>query len=191
VKRRTAPSGSEFLEFERVTTRGGDRGETSLYDGTRLRKDDLVFETMGDLDELASFLGLLKASLGRSVPNRRRITKDIEAVQRVLLRIGSMIATPPSAELYSTLEPLGTADIDTLEAREHALLEAAEVPEQFILPGENREAALADVARTICRRVERHVVSCIRDRYLGHLSVCQRYLNRLSDYLFILARYLT
>ena len=180
-----------MLEFDMVTTRGGDFGDSSLYDGSRLRKDDLLFTTMGNVDELSSHLGVLKSSLGRKVIHRRRTIKEITAVQTTLIRIGAMIATATTAELYASIDVVTKDDVKHLEEVEHALLKDTEIPDQFVLPGETREGALADVARAVCRRAERAVVACIRDKELAHLIACQHYLNRLSDYLFILGRSLS
>ncbi len=182
---------NEMLDFEKVTTRGGDDGKACLYDGTRLWKDDLLFESLGDLDELNSFLGVFKASLGERVPAEPRVRDEIDSIQSVVIRLCAMIATPVSSAPYKNLDPVRQSDIDRLETLEAALLSRAEVPDTFVRPGANREAALADAARSICRRAERRVVACIRRCGLTHLGACRSYLNRLSDYLFVLARYLT
>ena len=175
-----------MIEFDKVTTRGGDRGETSLYNGKRLRKDDLLIETLGDNDELGSFLGVAKA-----VSRDRKLKKILSDIQEDLVRIGAMIATPPGDPLNETFSPLLPRDTERLEKIEKAYLRRAEIPEAFILPGETPTSAHLDVARSVCRRVERKVVACIRERNLGQLIPCQHYLNRLSDLLFILARYLS
>ena len=173
------------IEFEQVTTRGGDRGESSLYNGERRRKDDPVFEALGDLDELSSFLGAARAA-GEGEPAVLRI----EAVQRVLLRAGAQTATPSDDPLYLTLTPVCGADIDALEAAEKELLGRTRIEPVFVLPGGNAVSAAVDIARSVCRRSERRLVALIRDRGRTELADVQRYLNRLSDYLFILARHL-
>lgn len=182
--------GTRALEFEKVTTRGGDRGETSLYDGSRLRKDDLLFDTMGDVDELNSYIGLLK-SHHDEVNRSRKFVRNIAQIQEDLLRIGAMIATPVKSELYATINPIQQKDVERIEALEHALMAETEIADAFVLPGQTKPAAYTDVARAVCRRVERQLVRCIRDRSLAHLIPCQHYLNRLSDYLFVLARSLS
>ena len=180
-----------MLEFEKVTTRGGDRGDTSLYDGSRHRKDDLLFDTMGDLDELTSFVGLAKSWCRDEANRPRKLVRNFETIQGDLFRIGAMIATPVNSDLYKSINPIEAVDVARIEKLEHTLLDNTEIEEAFVLPGETRSAAYTDVARAICRRVERRVVSCIRDRSLAHLIPCQHYLNRLSDYLFVLARSLS
>ena len=181
------------IEFEQVTTRGGDRGETSLYNGERRRKDDPVFEALGDLDELSSFLGAARAAAGRSGAGSTGINAaaaNLERVQRMLLRAGAQIATPAGDPLYAGLKPVEEADIGDLEIEEKKLLSRTTIEPVFVLPGGNELSASVDVARSVCRRAERRLVSLIRERGRVELAAVQRYLNRLSDYLFILARHL-
>ncbi len=172
-----------MIEFEKVTTRGGDRGETSLYNGERRRKDDLLFETMGDIDELSSFLGVAKATC-----EDKRLSELISSVQRTLLNLGAQIATPKTDPLYAKISPVSKDDVKRLEEVEEGYLGRTEIGAEFILPGENLLSAQLDVARTVCRRAERKVVACIRDREMIQLAAGQNYLNRLSDLLFIVAR---
>jgi len=172
-----------MIEFEKVTTRGGDRGETSLYNGERRRKDDLLFETMGDVDELSSFLGVAKASC-----DDKRIVELISTIQRKLIDLGAQIATPKGDPLNSTITPITEQEVTALEKVEAEYLRKTEIGAQFVPPGENLLSAHFDVARTVCRRAERKIVACIRDRDMIQLASGQHYLNRLSDLLFILAR---
>ena len=174
----------ERLDFDQVTTRGGDDGVTSLYNGERRRKDDLVFEVLGDVDELGSFLGLAKAEALDT-----ELKKLIEDPQRLLFRIGALVATPVQDELFSRLEPVGAKDLHELETKERKLLEDAKIEPAFVLSGATRLSASLDAARTVARRAERHLVALIRDRGSRELADCQRYLNRLSDFLFVLARW--
>ena len=172
-----------FIEFDQVTTRGGDTGESSLYNGERYRKDDLLFETMGDVDELNSHIGALKAAV-ESV----KIARRLESIQQTLIVIGGEAATPVHDELFGKIGHVTEEDVTTLEKWERELLDSVKIEERFILPGGTPTAAVADIARTVCRRAERKVVACIRDRVMPHLIPAQHYLNRLSDYLFIVAR---
>jgi cob(I)alamin adenosyltransferase len=174
------------VEFERVTTRGGDTGESGLFSGERRRKDDLLFETMGDGDELVSSLGVARAQARRDGVDD--IARAVETVQRAIFRVQSMIATGPSSELYATLQRIDDADVEKLEATLATLLDKTTIGEAFVIPGDSLLSSHLDVARTTCRRYERRIVSCIRDRTLVHLIPCQRWVNRLSDYLFVLAR---
>jgi len=172
-----------MIEFEKVTTRGGDRGESSLYNGERRRKDDLLFETMGDIDELSSFLGVAKATC-----EDKKLSELISSVQLTLLNLGAQIATPKSNPLYSKISPVSKDDVKRLEEVEEGYLRRTEIGGEFVLPGENLLSAQLDVARAVCRRAERKVVACIREREMIQLAAGQNYLNRLSDLLFILGR---
>ncbi len=179
-----------MMEFERVTTRGGDRGESSLYNGERRVKDDAVFEALGDIDELSSWIGLVKAEVradkGVSFP---RMEEELSDIQRTLMRLSAEIATPVRDPLYKKLTHLTQDDVENLETMEGLYLSKTEIGSAFIVPGTGLHSARLDIARTICRRAERRLVTCIRSGYLGHLSTGQNYLNRLSDLLFIFARH--
>lgn len=175
-----------MIEFEKVTTRGGDRGETSLFNGERRRKDDLLFDAMGDVDELSSQLGVAKAACAN-----RRLVALLSDVQHKLLAVGAQIATPKNDPLYSKIVPLGETDVGELEEVEASYLERTEIGTKFVLPGDDLLSAHLDVARAVCRRAERRVVACIRDRGMIQLASAQHYLNRLSDLLFVLARHVT
>lgn len=179
------------FEFHQVTTRGGDRGETSLADGERRRKDDLLFNTLGSIDELNSQLGLVRAHL-RLEPEAvqsefSRTGGDLLAIQTNLQVIGGMTAVPRRSKLFDTMQRTGPAEIEELEKQEMALMQHTAIPQRFVQPGETVLSANIHVARTVCRRSERFLVSCIRERGLDHLVSGQQYLNRLADYLFIMA----
>ncbi len=174
-----------MIEFDRVTTRGGDRGESSLIGGERLVKHDLIFEALGDVDELSSFLGLARSRIGTGRPER-----EIRTIQEHLITLGGLIATPSRETARSRLPLISAADVEGLERQEKYYLEHTVIPQRFVLPGESEPAARIDVARSVCRRAERRVVACIRDRGSTHLVTSQNYLNRLSDYLFVLARWI-
>lgn len=173
------------IEFEMVTTRGGDTGETSLYSGERIIKSDIIFETTGDLDELNSKLGECRSVV--------KNVKQIHTIQENILKIGSQVATSPDSELYETFKKVSEKDVVQLENWQNKMMKDAEIPARFILPGEVKfETAVVDSARTIARRAERHLISVIRSEHNPRpdLHECQHYLNRLSDFLFVLARYL-
>ncbi|MCX7788631.1 MAG: cob(I)yrinic acid a,c-diamide adenosyltransferase [Spirochaetes bacterium] len=175
---------SRKIPFDRITTRAGDEGNSTLYNGERRPKDDLVFHVLGDLDELNSFLGWVKAE-SQDLP----YLKDLESLQLNLFRIGAEVATPPSDPRFHSLDLVTDQDITILETMEKKVLESIETPDRFVLPGGCPRSAQLDICRTICRRAERSLVSLIRTRGLQELVPCQRYLNRMSDYLYVLARY--
>lgn len=172
-----------MLEFDKVTTRGGDQGETSLYNGERRRKDDMVFEALGDLDEFVTALGLVRAHAEGAA-----YAKTVEAIQRRLFVLGGMVAMPESAPEYKDIRKITSEDVEALEQDEKRLLDSTAVAEAFVAPGATKASAFIDMARALCRRTERRVISIIRERGTRGLIDAQRYLNRLSDYLFILAR---
>ena len=165
----------------KIYTRTGDSGETGLFDGTRVSKHDLRVEAYGDVDELNAVLGLVRAAgVGPDLDER------LQRLQRDLFALGSRLADPRHriAERV-TKAALVDEDVTRLEA----WIDEAEarIPplRRFILPGGSQAGALLHVARTICRRAERRIVSLGQDAVdPGVLA----YVNRLSDLLFVLAR---
>ena len=162
--------------LSRIYTRTGDDGTTGLADGSRLAKDSLRVASMGDLDELNANLGVV---LANRLPDA--IREALVDVQHALFDIGAELAMPGA----------GIIDDERVEALEAALdaLNADLPPlEEFILPGGGAGAGAAHVARAVCRRAERGIVALGRDEPVNEAS--RRYVNRLSDYLFVAARVL-
>ncbi len=166
----------------KIYTRTGDKGETSLFSGGRVRKDHLRVETYGTVDELNSILGLVRAESLPEIAQQR-----LERVQNELFIIGADLATPMDHS-PAWLKRLEESTIESLEIEIDQM--AAELPplKNFILPGGTRAAATVQVARTVCRRAERLTVSLAADEAIN-LAVIT-YLNRLSDWLFTLARWI-
>ena len=160
--------------LSKITTRTGDRGETGLGDGSRVPKDSARVQALGDLDELNSALGVL---LAEEVPAPMRAA--LAQVQQDLFDLGGEVSIPGHALLKE-------ASVKRLEG----LVEAwnADLPalKEFILPGGSRAAAAAHLARTVCRRAERSLVALGRREPVG--DAARRYLNRLSDALFVAGR---
>ena len=160
----------------KIATRTGDDGTTGLGDGARTRKNSPRITAIGDIDELNSTLGLLAAE---DLP--REVRPVLAAIQHDLFDLGGELSIP---------------GFEKIEARRLALLDAwlvqfnADLPvlAEFILPGGSRPAALAHIARSVCRRAERGIVALAGLEFVRPL--CQQYLNRLSDLLFVLARVL-
>ncbi len=173
-----------MIEFDRITTRGGDSGKTSLADGSRRFKDDIFIETLGEIDELHAALGMLKASQ-ESIRQR----DELDWIERRLINLGGMIAVPLSSSGCKTITDIDETDIDTLERFQLDFMKKVNLPGRFITYGGSEAGARADVARAICRRTERRLVSLIRQQVMKHLFAAQRFINRLSDYLFVLARF--
>ncbi len=174
----------------KIYTGAGDRGTTSLFSGQRTSKADERIEAYGDIDELNSAIGALIAGLGPAYPE---IVAELRIIQSDLFAIGALLATTPDSAAMDTVAAIEQQHVDTLEACIDRM--DAELPplKGFILPGGHPAAAWAHVARTICRRAERRIVAFLDASYekqmpdaYGQLLV---YVNRLSDYLFVLARY--
>lgn len=165
-----------------ITTRVGDRGTTFLFSGEEVPKDSLRTDAYGDLDELVSVLGLAK------VHATRPETPDILiALQRALFVAGTELATS-TAHVHQLSQRIDAAALERFESQRDALEEQIEMPKGFILPGGTPGGAFLDHARTIARRLERKVVTLHRDGAVSneHLLV---WLNRLSDFLWLLARF--
>ena len=159
-----------------IATRTGDDGSTGLGDGSRTRKDALRVQAMGDVDELNSSLGVL---LAEPLPDDVRAL--LVTIQHELFNLGGELSIPG----YELLKAAAVLRLD--EALEHYNAQLPRLKE-FILPAGTRSAALAHVARTIARRAERAVVALGRAEQLRPAP--RKYLNRLSDLLFVLARVL-
>lgn len=168
-----------MVRVDRVVTRGGDGGETSLGDGTRLRKDATRIAAIGAVDEVNAAIGLLRAELGEAAWADAMLAR----VQNDLFDLGADICVPGDAGAR-----LRVADAQCLRLEaEIAEMNARLAPlTSFVLPGGTRAAAQAHVARTVARRAERDVVALAAAETVNPAVI--RYLNRLSDHLFVLAR---
>jgi cob(I)alamin adenosyltransferase len=168
----------------RIYTKTGDDGTTGLLYGGRVRKDDLVTEAYGTTDEAVAALGLARALTGDDA-----IGADLLALQRELFVVGADLATNPveRAKLEPGVSLVTQAMIERLEGRIDDLVAERPLPQVFIVPGANGASAAIDVARTIVRRAERDVVA-LEDAGRTVNPEVRRYLNRLSDLLFVLAR---
>lgn len=162
----------------KIYTRTGDLGETSLFGGARVAKNDARIEAYGTVDELSSFLGVARAA---TLPDA--IERAIEQVQRDLFDVGAHLASPGTSR-FAGVDPQRIAELEqAIDAMERELAPL----KNFILPGGSMRAAHLHVARTVCRRAERCVVA-LHDQSEATRSTIA-YLNRLSDYLFVAARY--
>lgn len=168
----------------KVYTKRGDDGTTGLLYGGRVDKDDLRTSAYGTVDETVSALGLGRASLASGEWHDAVLT-----IQRELFVVGAQLAThvdhwPKLTEGVSLTTPSMVA---ALESRIDGLTDRYPLPQEFVVPGGSPAGAAIDLARTVCRRAERYVVAMQRAELLPEDSPL-RYLNRLSDYLFVLAR---
>ena len=170
----------------KIYTRTGDSGDTGLFDGTRVPKNDLRVATYGDVDELNAWLGLVRAAVGDA-----EIRQMLERIQRDLFAIGARLADPAHriADRVAKAAAVGDDDISRLEQWIDALEVGLPPLRRFILAGGSSAGAALHVARTVCRRAERAMVTLERehgrDAFEPPLLV---YVNRLSDLLFTMAR---
>ncbi len=167
----------------KIYTRGGDGGETGLFGGKRVPKDHVRVEAYGAVDELNAFLGLAVRALVDEP-----IVGKLSAIQQDLFSLGASLATPGAEEgdAPPAIPPVPEARVQEMEEWIDAATEEVPPLRSFIVPGGSSGAATLHVARTVCRRAERAVV---RLREIeGADPVVLRYLNRLSDLLFCLAR---
>jgi len=160
--------------LSKITTRTGDAGETGLGDGARVAKDSARVAALGDIDELNSAIGVV---LAEEVPADVRAL--LEQVQHDLFDLGGEVSIPG----HILLTEKQVKDLETALERWNADLPPLK---EFILPGGSRAAAAAHLARTVCRRAERTLVALGRREPVGDLA--RRYLNRLSDLLFVAGR---
>jgi cob(I)alamin adenosyltransferase len=166
----------------KIYTKTGDSGETGLFAGARVRKDDVRIEAYGTVDELNAVIGL-----ARSEALPLEIEQTLERVQSELFSVGAELATPEPEKHGTAL--IGDPQITLLE-RAIDNLEAGLPPlRQFILPAGSKAAATLHVARGVCRRAERRVVTLANSPGVEIATRIVRYLNRLGDYLFVAARY--
>jgi cob(I)alamin adenosyltransferase len=167
----------------KLYTKTGDAGSTGLFGGGRVSKDDIRVEAYGDVDELNAVIGL-----ARCIEMMPRIDEVLVPIQRDLFAIGALLATPDRDKMAQHLEKarIDGARIAELERAIDDSESELEPLRAFILPGGTPKASALHVARTVCRRAERHVVRLQREVEMPALAVI--YLNRLSDLLFTLAR---
>ena len=165
----------------KIYTKTGDSGTTSLFGGKRVFKDDIRIEAYGTVDELDSFIGLLNTSFHEATQNY-----FLTEVQKRLFTIGSNLASDPEKRMITP--DVTDEDIHTLENAMDTMDQLLEPLKNFILPGGDTAVAYAHVCRTVCRRAERKVITLHHGSPVDPKIIV--YLNRLSDYFFVLSRYI-
>lgn len=169
------------MKINKVYTRTGDDGTTSLIGGVRVRKTNARIEAYGTVDELSAQLGLL-ASFMKDGADKELVI----SIQRNLFTVCSYLATDKSQTPLAPSYTLNPGEVRVLEEEIKAINMSVPQQKSFILPGGSHEAAIAHVCRTVCRRAERRIF------FLGETTkldpAVTQYMNRLSDYLFVLAR---
>ena len=173
-----------MVRLNKIYTRTGDGGETGLADGSRIRKDDPLSQAIGDVDEANSAIGVALIHIGDA-----QVSAMLGRIQNELFDLGADLATPgedfaPSEMTLRVIQP----QIDRLEREIDRMNQALEPLRSFILPGGGGGSAYLHLARAIARRAERKAVAAAKERRLNPLALI--YLNRLSDHLFVAARFI-
>ena len=164
----------------KIYTKTGDKGSTSLFGGKRVSKGALRIETYGTVDELNSWIGLVRDQ----EVNRSRVD-SLVAIQNTLFKIGAILAAEPGNSRIK-LPLLNEPEITALEKEIDRMEEHLEPMRHFILPGGHQSVSFCHIIRTVCRRAERLVIRLNEEETVNELV--GKYLNRLSDFLFVLAR---
>jgi len=168
-------------KITRVYTRGGDKGQTSLVGGQRVSKASTRLEAYGTVDELSSHLGLLASMLPEG--HDKELT---ERIQNNLFNLCTNLATDQTQTPLYPSAHLQEGEIELLEQEVDDIMQLLPEKQGFILPGGTQQAAQAHVCRTVCRRAERRIVALSEETIVS--PEVQQYINRLSDYLFVLAK---
>lgn len=177
------------MRITKVYTRTGDAGQTRLAGGQQVWKDCLRVETYGTVDELNASIGLVRAMNADSVassPATAQLEQDLRWVQNKLFDVGSILATAPG-QTFNHMPTVTAKDVTKLERMIDRCQKDLAPLKEFILPGGGRVSATLHQARTICRRAERICIRLTREEAVA--PELNKYLNRLSDALFVLARW--
>ena len=164
----------------KIYTKTGDKGETSLYDGKRIRKDEIRVESYGTVDELNSAIGF-----ARNFVQDERVISVLFQIQRELFDVAGELAT---IDRNKFPEKIDETHVKVLESIIDEYLEKIDKMDAFIIPGSNKAAASLHAARTVCRRAERRILRLSREEEISEWLL--KYVNRLSDTLYAMARYL-
>jgi len=174
----------------KIYTKTGDKGTTALFGGTRVPKHHLRIESYGTVDELNSYIGLI-----RDQKIDKNAIKSLIRIQNELFTLGAMLATPPEKELLKNgkerlnIPKITNANIKALEQEIDVMNLDLPAMTNFILPGGSQTVSFCHIARCVCRRTER-LATALNTNETIHPAILE-YLNRLSDYLFVLARKLS
>ena len=173
-----------MIKKSNVYTQTGDKGMTSLVGGKRVSKDDVRIEAYGTVDEVNSFIGVLDNL--HNIPGEMKSIFRI--VQNKLFNIGSYLATEAPSGTRMSINGLTQADVEKIENAIDSLDSELPPMRNFVLPGGSRISSFAHVCRTVCRRCERRIIALENTgAYVDPLVIA--YVNRLSDFFFVLARF--
>ncbi len=168
----------------KVTTRGGDTGYTGLLGAERVPKYDARIEALGDLDEASSALGV-----ARALTTDERARTLILGFQRSLYRLMAEVASTPETMAKLAVPAMAAGDVEDLDRIAEDLKREVEIGNRFIIPGDSLPGASLDLSRAVVRRAERHLTRMVHEGNIVNGEIL-RFLNRLSDVLFVLARFL-
>jgi len=166
----------------KIYTKKGDKGETGLFGGARLSKAHMRIHSYGTVDELNSHIGLVRDHL-----EDEQLRSELKGIQVTLFTIGSHLATDPSKKNLS-LPEINSSAIEALETNIDKMQQELPELKSFILPGGHPTVSNCHIARCVCRRAERYAVALSESEEVNPVIII--YLNRLSDYLFVLARHI-
>ncbi len=179
------------IRINKVYTRGGDQGETSLVGGARVPKDSRKLESYGTVDELLCFVGQARMAVGAKAgglkaPDRIRLDAELQRVQNKLFDVGSILATP-AGHVYAGMPALADADSVDLEKAMDSMQAGLPALDSFVLPGGSTVNAALHICRAVCRRAEREILRLSREEAVDARLI--KYMNRLSDYFFVMSRF--
>jgi cob(I)alamin adenosyltransferase len=182
--RRLPIAKSKIIMATKIYTKTGDTGKTALIGGTKVPKSDIRIDSYGTVDELNSFIGLVNDHLSNNA-----VKTILKEIQDRLFTIGSSLACDPEKEPLMKIPDLKEEDVLLLENEMDKMNDVLPPMKNFILPGGHVAVSTAHIARCVCRRAER---LCVQIKETGSFidPLVIKYLNRLSDYLFVLARYI-
>ena len=164
----------------KIYTKTGDKGQTSLYDSTRVDKDSVRVDCYGTIDELNCSLGFAKNFI-----DREEVVEEINHIQRLLFNVAGELATKDGSKFAHRVTE---EDVLKLEKLIDNFMSRTNNTSQFIIPGSSKASGALHIARTICRRAERRIITLNREEPIG--AVLMKYVNRLSDGIYAMARFL-
>ena len=167
-------------KLKNISTKLGDKGTSRNYSNKAFKKSDILFDTLGKMDELSSFMGLAY---------HHTKYENIKKIQRDLQDINSLIATLPETEVYPKLRQINEKDILWIEKEMQSMLDRKPIEPRFYLPGSEKTpyGAYIDVCRTLTRRAERRLNQFVEVHERTDLAFVKSYINRLSDFMFVLS----
>jgi len=175
-----------MVQLTKIYTRGGDKGETSLGDGRRVAKHDLRVEAYGTVDEANAVIGLVRVEILRTPDSRDTLDLALNRIQNDLFDLGADLCTPEDGRRAEGALRIISAQVDWLESEIDRINSALDPLYSFILPGGTPVAAHLHLARTVTRRAERLITALAAESPVNPEAV--KYLNRLSDLLFVMSR---